>query len=447
MASSSSHTSPQPPSSERTTRCPPKGGLGRVLGPVLATCVLASPGLAHAANTNQPRVPPSFLGAACIGVVDRSVDPVWRFDVGIPFEDTSLGPDEPPDGRTFQFFALCRQPGPLEALPPWITAADAETASMFDPTIELPAAGEPLDESPTWQSCVEPITTAAERMPISCEATMDGAAWDATGVPAGAYAVWGYTYEPVQSLWTPRDGVVRVIDGDDASAGPAVSFAWPLTDVDAGLSAGIRIAGCVSGMPGTTVTVSWATAAALSEQGDAAWQTLAELPDPQPTFELAFVPPASAEFEAVFLRAEAIDPQGRSFVAFTRDPIVFLSGCDEPTGGARSLPDACRVGSGSPPIPEGTRDGGGCEGESSGGLDESGDDSGPGQGASTSATDETGGAPADADTGGCGCRHAPGRSLAWLVLLAFLRPLRARQSTASSRPSRPARPRPSRPSP
>lgn len=391
--------------------------------------MLAVPGLAHASNTTQPRVPPSFLGTACIEVVDRTVDPVWRFDVGIPFEDTSLGPDEPPDGRTFQFFALCRQPGPLEVLPPWITAADAEVASMFDPTIEPPAAGEPLDESPSWQGCVQSVTTARGRMPISCEATTDGAAWDTTGVPAGAHAVWGYTYEPVQSLWTPRDGVVRVIDGDDASAGPAVSFAWPLTEVDAGLDAGVRVAGCVSGMPGTTVALSWVAAAALSEQGDAAWQELAELPDPQPTFELAFVPPAAAEFEAVFLRAEAVDPQGRSFVAFTRDPIVFLSGCDEPIGGARSLPDACGVGSGSPPIPEGTRNGGGCETDGSGGLDESGGDgSGTGQGASTSASDETGSAPAEGEAGGCGCRHAPAHSLAWLLPILLLRRSRAQPS-------------------
>ena len=103
-------------------------------------CVLVTlPGLAHASNTAKPRVPPSFLGSTCVEVIDRAVDPVWRFDVGIPFEDTSLGADEPPDGRTFQFFALCRQPGPLELLPPWISAADAASASMFDPTIEPPA--------------------------------------------------------------------------------------------------------------------------------------------------------------------------------------------------------------------------------------------------------------------------------------------------------------------
>lgn len=400
--------------SHRSTRSA-AAAAGSLAGLALAAWLLAVPGLALAANTGKPRVPPSFLGSACIEVVDRSVDPVWRFDVGIPFEDTILTADEPPDGRTFQFFALCRQPGPLETLPPWISAADAEVAAMFDPTVEPPAPGEPLDESATWQGCVQPITSAAERMPISCEATTEGAQWDATGVPAGAWAVWGYTYEPVQSLWTPRDGVVRVIDGDDASAGPAVAFAWPLTEVDAGLQAGVRVAGCVSGMPGTTVTVSWAAAAALSDQGDAAWQVIAELPDPGADFELAFVPPAEAEYEAVFLRAEAVDPQGRSFTAFTRERIVFLSGCDAPTGGARSLPDDCAVGSGSPPVPEGTRDGGGCEGEGSGGLDESAGEASTGQPASTGAT-ETGAPAAEGEPDGCGCRPAPSPTPLWPLL-------------------------------
>lgn len=396
-----------------------------------AVCVLvALPGLAHASNTTSPRVPPSFLGSACIEVVDRSVDPEWRFDVGIPFEDTSLGPDEPPDGRTFQFFALCRAPGPLETLTPWISAADAASASMFDPTVEPPAPGESLDEDPAWEGCVVPITAAAERMPISCEATMGGAAWDATGVPAGAYAVWGYTYEPVQSLWTPRDGVVRVIDGDDASAGPAASFSWPLTEVDAGLDAGIVAAGCVSGMEGTTLELSWATASALSDQGDAAWQPWATLEDPAPTFTAKLVPPPEVEYEAVFLRAEAIDPQGRRFTAFTRERIVFLAGCDPPVGGERVLPDACEVGSGSPLVPPGPHDAGGCTDESSGGLDDSG--GAPGTSTGTAASDDTGTAAAADEGDGCGCRHAPRRSPAWLwpLCIPWLLRVRSRRSPA-----------------
>ena len=107
---------------------------------------LGGAGTAAASNTGKPRVPPSFLGPGCIETIDRAVDPSWSFDQGIPFEDTALTEDEPPDGRTFQFFALCRQPGPLELLPPWVSADDAVAAAMLDPTIELPAPGELLDE-------------------------------------------------------------------------------------------------------------------------------------------------------------------------------------------------------------------------------------------------------------------------------------------------------------
>lgn len=96
--------------------------------------------------------------------------------------------------------------------------------------------------------CVEEITSATQRMPISCEATTAGVGWDASSVPAGAYSVWGYTYEPVQSLWTPRDGVLRIIDGDEASAGPAASIAWPLTQATAGLDEGRALAArCLRG--------------------------------------------------------------------------------------------------------------------------------------------------------------------------------------------------------
>lgn len=392
--------------------------------------VLSWAGPAGASNTGKPRVPPSFLGPGCIETVDRSVDPSWVFDVGIPFEDTGLTEDEPPDGRTFQFFALCRQPGPLEALPRWVDADDATVAVEYDPTLELPGPGEALDESAAWAGCVQAITPAAERIPITCEATLGGGQWDTTGVPAGAYAIWGYTYEPAQNLWTPRDGVVRVVDGDDASAGPAVSFSWPLTEVTAGLEAGVRVAGCAAGMPGTTVELSWASASALADQGDAAWASFATLVDPGDPFEATLVPPAEAEYEAVFFRAVATDPQGRSFTAHTRERVVFLAGCDEPVGGARSLPDACGVGSGPPAGPEGPRGGDGCDpGDSgdSGALDDTG---GAGTGTTGPGATETGPAAdgSGGEQGGCGCQGAPARpsALVLLVLLGLAGDRRAR---------------------
>lgn len=392
----------------------------------IAALVGLVPALAYASNTGKPRVPPSFLGVRCIETIDRSVDPVWRFDVGIPFEDTGLTDDEPPDSRTFQFVGLCRAPGPLEVLPPWLDAADAMAAAAVDPTIELPEPGQTLADSADWADCVQWITPASERIPITCAATTAGASWDTTGVPAGAHAIWGYTYEPAQNLWTPRDGVVRVIDGDDASAGPAVSFSWPLTEVTAGLDEGVRVAGCVAGMEGTIVTVSWASASALESEGDLAWEIFAE-DEWAETFEVALMPPPEAEYEAIFLRAEAADPQGRRFVAYTREPVVFLSGCESPQGGARSLPDDCGIGSGSPLVPPGSRGAGGCE-EGSGSVDETG--GGPeGTGATASgsgsgAGGETGEpAASGGDDRGCSCRTSPGRwplpgALAFVLVVA-----------------------------
>ncbi|MCH9688651.1 MAG: hypothetical protein K0V04_44885 [Deltaproteobacteria bacterium] len=385
--------------------------------------VLLDAGLASASNTGMPRVPPSFLGTRCIETVDRGVSAQWGFDLGIPFEDTMLTADEPTDSRTFQFFALCRQPSPLEVLPQWISASDAVTASMFDATIEIPAAGESLDEHPAWVGCVLPITTAAQRMPISCEATMPGASWDTTGVPAGAYAMWGYTYEPALNVWTPRDGVVRVIDGDDASAGPAVSISWPLSEVTAGLDAGVLVAGCVAGMEGTTVELAWATAVALASNGDAAWQPFAQIDDATDTFERSFVPPPEAEYEAVFLRAMATDPQGRSFASYTRERVVFLAGCDVPEGGDRSLPDFCQVGSGSPVVPAGDHVGDGCE---PGAADETGTSEGLDSGTSSGDTGGTGSAGAvDDGDQGCGCHTRttgiPHISWLWVVVCAWRR--------------------------
>lgn len=384
------------------------------------------PAEAEASNTGKPRVPPSFLGAGCIETVDRSVDPVWRFDVGIPFEDTGLTADEPPDSRTFQFFGLCRSPGPLEELPLWVHADDAAAAAALDPTIDLPGPGESLDDSADWADCVEWITSTTERMPITCEATTAGGSWDTREAPAGAHAIWGYTYEPAQNLWTPRDGVVRVIDGDDASAGPAVSLSWPITEVTAGLSEGIRVAGCMAGMEGTTLALSWATAGALADEGDAAWQPFAEPEAPGKTFDEAFFPPAEAEYKAIFFRAEVTDPQGRRFAAYTRERVVFLAGCDSPQGGARSLPDDCGVGSGSPPAPEGPRGGGGCDEGESGTVDESG--GAPQTGTGSDSGDDTGGPPATGGEGeGCSCRATPERwgSPAMLLVLVAWRRRRA----------------------
>ncbi|MEM7157289.1 MAG: hypothetical protein AAF799_30870 [Myxococcota bacterium] len=373
---------------------------------LVAASVVLAPRPALAANTGRARVPPSFLGASCIETIDRSRDPEWSFDVGIPFESGAPGPDEPADSRTFQFFALCRSPGPLEELPSWVAAADVEAATEADPTLERPPSSEILEHSEAWAGCAHAITPVDARMPISCEATAAGEVWDTREVSAGSYVVWGHTYEPAENSWTSRDGVVRVIDGDDASAGPAVSISWPLTEVVAGLDEGITVSGCMAGMAGTAWSLSWVTAAELDARGDDAWEVFAEGVD-QSEFEVVFVPPSSLEYQAVFLRAEARDPQGRSFVAYSPEPVVFLAGCASPEGGHRVSSDLCGVGSNPAPDVTVERGGRGCT-ESR----EDDDEDEP-------STVPTGSPSEPAAAVGCQIDGAP-RPLAWMALTLLL---------------------------
>ena len=369
---------------------------------------------ARAANTSQPRVPPSFLGGSCLTTVDRAVDPVVHFEIGIPLEDTTLTEDEPDDSRTFQFFGLCRAPEPLEVLPSWIDDEDVARAKAKNSAIEPPDPQDVLATSDARApGCVQTINDDAQRLQITCEGTRDGVDWDARGAPPGAYVVWGYTFEPDVNLWTPRPGVVRVIDGTDDSAGPAVAFSFPITKVDATLGKGLTVAGCGGGAEGTTVELAWAAAAQLAELGDAAWEPFADVPLTDETFAVSFYPPPSARYAALFFRARATDPQGRSFTAFTLEEVVVREGCEGPEGGEAVTLDVC--GAGTPPADAGDRSAGACEGGDP--PDDEGDSS------SGAPADETGDAPAQAGPGAAGCRAAPrpGHPAVLLLLLALVR--------------------------
>jgi hypothetical protein len=307
---------------------------------------------AQAANTAKPRVSPSFLGGSCVQTIERGS--ALHFDLGIPYEDAALTPDEPADSRTFQFFALCRDPGPLEELPLWIDGDDVVRAQEVNATIEDPAPNEVLQTAAAWDvpghdgangSCVVAMTGEAERMPITCAATTEGFDWDGAAAPVGSYVVYGYTFEPDQNLWTARGGVVRVVEpGAPEDAGPAVAFSFPLSDVDASFEGGVVVKGCIAAAEGTTLSVDWATAPTLDAEGDAAWQALPEPSVEAGVFEVAFVPEPQAEYKAVFFRARAEDPAGRVFVAYTHHPAIVVPGCAEPHGGHFPTIDSCGVG-------------------------------------------------------------------------------------------------------
>jgi hypothetical protein len=392
---------------------------------------------AHAGNAARPRVPPSFLGGQCLVDVDRSADPVLSMPVGIPFEDIDLTEDEPVDSRTFQFFAMCRELPPLQELPVWIDAEDADRAIVADPSIAPPDPANVLASDPNWSECAHPITAETDRIPISCEATADGAIWDTTDAAAGTYVVWGYTFEPPTNLWTPRPGIVRVHDGDPDAVGPAVAFTYPTADVNVTLEGGIRLEGCAAGAEGTSIELAWATAKALDAEGDSAWHPFDDRPVDDGVLEIDFMPPDELLYQAVFFRAVATDPQGRSWTTYTSAPAVFLEGCKDPRGGRTPKVDDC--GGGVEPEPDG-RNATSCDGtdpepEDDGEPDDGGSTGEPEPEATTGdGEDEDDPAAADdpATGGGCNLGPRPSRwSWACIPLLALLRRRNSRTRTVN----------------
>ncbi len=377
----------------------------RVLGSLagLATWLVAAHALA--ANGNIPRTPPVFPPHACLAVVDRSVDARYEFKVGIPFEDVTLTADELSDSRTFEFFAFCRDDPPATPFPNWIDLEDAERALAIGNIMELPPADTVLDGMARWSvghddadgSCVQPM---APRIAISCDATQDGIAWDTTGVPAGNYAVHGYTFSPPTNLWTPRTGVVQVHDGTPL---PAAAFASPVYDATVYRESGYHVQGCMGGPAGTVVALAWAPISSDLEDPDV-WTDFATLDAADGAFDVVLVPPESAIYQGLVMRATATAADAPTWVAYSRGYLTIYPGDDEsddpelPPG-----PDHCEVGA------EPTA---GLE------LDGGGDDS---------TTEGTSGAHADGGEDGCGCDagRAGGRGMPLLAVLVVLRRSRA----------------------
>jgi hypothetical protein len=370
----------------------------------LAASLAAAP--ASAANGNIPRTPPIFPPHACLATVDRSVDARYEFKVGIPFEDTILTEDELDDSRTFEFFALCRDDPPATVFPNWIDLEDAERALAVGNIDELPDAADVLASATRWGighdgsegSCVH---STGPRISISCDATQDGLAWDTTGVPAGNYAIHGYTFAPADNEWTPRTGVVQVHDGTPL---PVAAFASPVYDATVYQTSGYRVQGCMGGPAGTTVTLAWASIAdELDGDVPGVWTDFAELDAADAAFEVLLVPPESAVYKGLVMRATAEDDAGHSWVAYSRGYLTIYPGddaSDEPE--IPPGPDHCAVGE-----------------EPTAGLELDGGDDASSSDAST--TDASAG---EDGRGGCGCDEGgPGgaHALPLVVVLAWRR--------------------------
>jgi MYXO-CTERM domain-containing protein len=282
---------------------------------VLATAALA-PTLAHAGNGTHPRTPVLWSDAPCLTVIDRSVSPIHEFGYAIPYEDTAVTADEVPQSRSHQFFAFCRDHHLEEVLPSWITASEpmAAAAAGLGNLEGVDFELDVLENSPEWADCWTRITADAERRPITFAAAAMPVTWDTTALPAGTWVVEGYTYEPWFNLWSPHPGVFKIVDDPDPAASApaaALTFAEQELDYGEGDSELGSVSGCVDAMPGTTMTLSWALSGIGSEP---TWTAFAsDVPVEGSSFELPFEPPAEAVSSSVMIRAELVDPLGRSW--------------------------------------------------------------------------------------------------------------------------------------
>ncbi len=362
-----------------------------LVGVLGATALGLWAGPAAASNGTKPRIAVDWTNAACLTIVDRSVETNLHLTYTVVQDDTELTPDEVDDSRTHQFFGLCRSRDPQSFLPRWITQADIDRAAAVGAAPPMIDPEDVFETSTEWADCWYRINGDDERVPITMAAAAAGVDWDTSTVPAGTYVVEGYTWEPALNIWSGRTGVVKVVDGPSlASSGPALSVSN--TEEVLHKNEPVTITGCVSAMEGSTITAYWGLA-----ELDVSWQAFIE-DDPVSgdSFALEFSPPEELTGEAAMIRVDITDPMGRSYTNYMRELVIVLG-----TEGPGSCMD------------EGGFIGGAGCGDSGTGADTSG-------GAASSGGDETAGSAGtsagpggqDGDGGGggkgCGCQASHG---------------------------------------
>ena len=275
--------------------------------------------------------------------VDRGVDSDYALVYGIPYEDTDVTADEVEDSRTHQFFAICRQTYLHEDLPQWITTDDVEATVQNYEDFVIPSDDDIFEVATDWDGCWQRISEDSDRRPITDAIASEPVIWDTTTVPAGVYLLLGYTYEPPFNLWSARaGGVVRVHDGGDpAASGPAAAITTGQESACSGDT--ISTEGCVSALPGTTMTAFY-TANPGPDPFDSTWVPIADaenVPVEGEQFMLDWEVPGEAAGTSAILRIDFTDPNGMTYTAYQYEPIIMLpdesAACaDEPvdcTGG------------------------------------------------------------------------------------------------------------------
>lgn len=377
------------------------------------TFALALPSVAAAGNGLHPRTPVDWSGAPCMTIIDRSQSASFPLVYSIPYEDTEVTPDEVDDSRTHQFFAFCRDHDLEDILPSWITEldlADADAHGLGDAD-SVDAELEVLENAPEWAGCWVRINDDAERRPITFESAAAPVPWDVSALPAGAWTVEGYTYEPWGNEWWPHPGVFKIIDDPDpAASGPAAALSFAEQTVEYGSQA--TISGCLDAMDGTVITASWALSGFGSEPQ---WNVFVDqMAMPSGSFELPFEPPLETISSTVLIKIDVEDPMGRvwtahggRYIAVTED-FGDDDGCDE---GGGFVSDPCED----------------DEGDESESGDGSAEDPGESEGDSTTGAPA---APEVGEGGSCNCstRSTPSNGLLACGLGLLLVAFRSRRS-------------------
>lgn len=352
----------------------------------IAAAVLLAPAIAHAGDGLAPRTPVLWNDPPCMTVVDRSASPILHIDYAIPREDTMKTSDEVEDSRRHQFIGFCRQESPQQPIPTWLSEADVQASGAMGELDPADIAPEEILEQSAWAGCFVRIDADAERRPITFAAAAEGVDWDTASLATGVYTVAGYTWQPPFNLWSPRPGVVKIVDAigaDDDPPALAVANGETIIHRDEVAS----IAGCVDALPGSTVTAAWAAVGPPDSQKWAEFAT--DVPVDGDSFTLDFTPPAEVIGDAANIRVVISAPNGKQYVAYMREQVTVLGSdagsCDE--GGFIGGP--------------------GCAGTgTSTGVDEVSSSE------STTSAEQGGGS-------GCGCSNDPRTNGAgpWLVLL------------------------------
>ena len=344
------------------------------------------------AHALEPRTPVDWSGAPCFTVIDRSTDgAIYPLHYSIPFEDTMLTANEPPDGRRHQFFAFCRDHHFEDVQPNWITQADLDVAvdlglglyEGIDPELHI------LDQALRWQDCFMRITADDDRRPITFEAAAQPIAWDTSSLSPGTYVVEGYTWDPWFNIWSEHPGVFRIVDDPTAVHPPAAAFTFEETSIY--VDDEFSVTGCVDAAPGSTMDFAWALGGAGAEPE---WQDFAvDVPVRNGEFALPFIGPEPAIGHYLLVRVVVEDSLDRVWTAYSSEYIGVI---------------------GKPPPPSDSGD------ESEGGANDSGEESGEAE------SDETGEPSVSEAADGCACNFDGGScSLApWLLLVVVVAPVR-----------------------